>query len=107
MFLIYTSLFINRGIHTRNIDSLILLKIRRLLVQLHGNFTPASISSSPTYSLRRFERSNHNGRGVSLSLLMGYHQRSEEHTSELQSRGHLVCRLLLEKKKEKNRQDRQ
>src|SRR5690625_5555493 len=26
------------------------------------------------------------------------HNRSEEHTSELQSRGHLVCRLLLEKK---------
>src|SRR5690625_5404876 len=26
-------------------------------------------------------------------------QRSEEHTSELQSRGHLVCRLLLAKKK--------
>src|SRR5690625_6145614 len=29
--------------------------------------------------------------------------RSEEHTSELQSRGHLVCRLLLEKKKKKTR----
>src|SRR5690625_7537162 len=28
--------------------------------------------------------------------------RSEEHTSELQSRGHLVCRLLLEKKKQKD-----
>src|SRR2546422_1590593 len=28
-------------------------------------------------------------------------QRSEEHTSELQSRLHLVCRLLLEKKKKK------
>src|SRR5690625_7597398 len=28
--------------------------------------------------------------------------RSEEHTSELQSRGHLVCRLLLEKKKKIN-----
>src|SRR5690625_4138719 len=28
-------------------------------------------------------------------------KRSEEHTSELQSRGHLVCRLLLEKKKKK------
>src|SRR2546429_2353024 len=27
------------------------------------------------------------------------HERSEEHTSELQSRLHLVCRLLLEKKK--------
>src|SRR5690625_2431816 len=29
-------------------------------------------------------------------------ERSEEHTSELQSRGHLVCRLLLEKKKKKH-----
>src|SRR5439155_3571081 len=29
------------------------------------------------------------------------YKRSEEHTSELQSRGHLVCRLLLEKKKNK------
>src|SRR2546422_7983604 len=29
--------------------------------------------------------------------------RSEEHTSELQSRLHLVCRLLLEKKKKKNK----
>src|SRR2546429_3775491 len=29
------------------------------------------------------------------------HDRSEEHTSELQSRLHLVCRLLLEKKKKK------
>src|SRR5690625_6117604 len=31
--------------------------------------------------------------------------RSEEHTSELQSRGHLVCRLLLEKKNKKLRID--
>src|SRR5207253_7002774 len=31
--------------------------------------------------------------------LAGAGTRSEEHTSELQSRGHLVCRLLLEKKK--------
>src|SRR2546422_7331010 len=29
-------------------------------------------------------------------------ERSEEHTSELQSRLHLVCRLLLEKKKKRN-----
>src|SRR5690625_2280144 len=33
--------------------------------------------------------------------------RSEEHTSELQSRGHLVCRLLLEKKKKNTEQKRQ
>src|SRR5439155_21808494 len=32
-------------------------------------------------------------------LVAGKSGRSEEHTSELQSRGHLVCRLLLEKKK--------
>src|SRR2546429_7354338 len=32
-------------------------------------------------------------------LHRGSHSRSEEHTSELQSRLHLVCRLLLEKKK--------
>src|SRR5690606_40712047 len=31
--------------------------------------------------------------------LIGHLQRSEEHTSELQSRENLVCRLLLEKKK--------
>src|SRR3989442_11972838 len=30
-------------------------------------------------------------------------KRSEEHTSELQSRPHLVCRLLLEKKKKKKK----
>src|SRR2546422_2305280 len=32
-------------------------------------------------------------------------RRSEEHTSELQSRLHLVCRLLLEKKKKKKRKN--
>src|SRR5439155_12050477 len=36
----------------------------------------------------------HSGVGADVDVL-----RSEEHTSELQSRGHLVCRLLLEKKK--------
>src|SRR5207253_10857329 len=34
-----------------------------------------------------------------VAELMQSAGRSEEHTSELQSRGHLVCRLLLEKKK--------
>src|SRR5437870_8343137 len=34
-------------------------------------------------------------------LTAAQQRRSEEHTSELQSRGHLVCRLLLEKKKKK------
>src|SRR3712207_7218615 len=34
--------------------------------------------------------------------LLGWVMRSEEHTSELQSRQYLVCRLLLEKKKNNN-----
>src|SRR5438445_4599680 len=37
----------------------------------------------------------------------GLGRRSEEHTSELQSRQYLVCRLLLEKKKKKKKQKKQ
>src|SRR2546422_6966007 len=36
---------------------------------------------------------------IAVALVALLSQRSEEHTSELQSRLHLVCRLLLEKKK--------
>src|SRR3712207_8979522 len=36
---------------------------------------------------------------VSIAVKRPAHRRSEEHTSELQSRQYLVCRLLLEKKK--------
>src|SRR5205809_5901591 len=53
-------------------------------------FGPSSANHSP------FRRS----KVTSSSALLG--PRSEEHTSELQSRLHLVCRLLLEKKKKKN-----
>src|SRR5688572_32505847 len=42
-------------------------------------------------------------RGALLIFLPGRRFRSEEHTSELQSQSNLVCRLLLEKKKKKNR----
>src|SRR2546422_3408640 len=38
-----------------------------------------------------------------LANVAGRFERSEEHTSELQSRLHLVCRLLLEKKKKHDR----
>src|SRR5690625_5596491 len=41
------------------------------------------------------------GNGLVAQQSLGLVVRSEEHTSELQSRGHLVCRLLLEKKKNK------
>src|SRR3989475_5532612 len=42
----------------------------------------------------------------SVLSVTGNPQRSEEHTSELQSQSNLVCRLLLEKKKAKSRSSR-
>src|SRR2546422_4335622 len=49
----------------------------------------------------RFRKEFQTGRGerVGRDDARGRRERSEEHTSELQSRLHLVCRLLLEKKK--------
>src|SRR2546427_4860488 len=51
------------------------------------------------------------GRGAALerarrTFLLERRERSEEHTSELQSQSNLVCRLLLEKKKQKNQSER-
>src|SRR5436305_3344025 len=50
--------------------------------------------------LREWARRNKNSKYIPEALLeaWGFEIRSEEHTSELQSRPHLVCRLLLEKK---------
>src|SRR5207253_4675048 len=50
-------------------------------------------------SARRIPSSGRSACGALRPRACG--RRSEEHTSELQSRGHLVCRLLLEKKKKK------
>src|SRR5438552_13114818 len=61
-------------------------------------------------SKRNFAASTRAGHSGSRATAVGRIQpqrrarpRSEEHTSELQSPDHLVCRLLLEKKKNKNR----
>src|SRR2546430_8780639 len=58
----------------------------------------------PYTTLFRSDRTGSGGllRRAVLQLLLGQegvHMRSEEHTSELQSQSNLVCRLLLEKKK--------
>src|SRR5690625_5681542 len=55
------------------------------------------------YQDRTAEAHNHAKTGLA-SITRVWETRSEEHTSELQSRGHLVCRLLLEKKK-KNKEN--
>src|SRR3989442_15514261 len=52
---------------------------------------------------RRARGSSVRGSGPRAGTPRGRKSRSEEHTSELQSRPHLVCRLLLEKKKKKKR----
>src|SRR2546422_6688971 len=54
---------------------------------LHGNEVPALRGKRETESPK------------TVGILLVNRLRSEEHTSELQSRLHLVCRLLLEKKK--------
>src|SRR5260221_4975389 len=54
------------------------------------SFLYPSVPSSPSQRWRTFP---------ALSTRYTHDQRSEEHTSELQSHSDLVCRLLLEKKK--------
>src|SRR6266498_6019727 len=56
--------------------------------------TSSEYPNTPTASSRAADR-NRSSSSTSASVS----PRSEEHTSELQSRPHLVCRLLLEKKK--------
>src|SRR5439155_16248200 len=64
---------------------------------------PPSFTLFPYTTLFRspFDPAARRGHDVDLraGCLERRSTRSEEHTSELQSRGHLVCRLLLEKKK--------
>src|SRR5258706_6700871 len=51
---------------------------------------------------RKGDPSRPPGRQMECFYRIAYENRSEEHTSELQSLTNLVCRLLLEKKKNKN-----
>src|SRR2546422_1123257 len=64
-----------------------------------------STSSARSRSRRSFHFMSGETSQSYLSVVTGS-MRSEEHTSELQSRLHLVCRLLLEKKKKKKEQRR-
>src|SRR5258708_19212306 len=64
---------------------------------IYGNFADLNVL------IRRNLRSSLRQLGLTLwpALIASLPMRSEEHTSELQSPDHLVCRLLLEKKKNK------
>src|SRR3989442_11836421 len=66
-----------------------------------SDFPPAVSARTPRQFRSRETRAADSGLGLVPDASRG--TRSEEHTSELQSRPHLVCRLLLEKKKSKIR----
>src|SRR2546429_4027840 len=59
---------------------------------------PSTTLSRSAIGRRREPRSPHAPNTGAVSMYTSMKARSEEHTSELQSRLHLVCRLLLEKK---------
>src|SRR5258708_8068749 len=65
--------------------------------------SPSSLISLPEYLPNRMRSPTATSSGTSLPS--SRRLRSEEHTSELQSPDHLVCRLLLEKKKKRIHND--
>src|SRR5687768_17649067 len=65
------------------------------VVGIRGGFEPYSYDQKPP----RPASPTAAAMAAAHRILVEYRPRSEEHTSELQSRLHLVCRLLLEKKK--------
>src|SRR5207253_10068467 len=80
------------------------------LEQLAELGKPTGSNSNPMNGRDVTRRADRGGALVVLLAVVGTFpsggdrlMRSEEHTSELQSRGHLVCRLLLEKKKKKKK----
>src|SRR5690625_6192199 len=73
------------------------------IIVIHGNQTAAVPNHYVRYLEKTFRRVlDLQGTPVRVEFKSSENPfsrvRSEEHTSELQSRGHLVCRLLLEKK---------
>src|SRR5688572_31096351 len=88
----YTTLFRSRQVGEE-------VQSRRMLDLANGPEEPAQVPGglAPIAALGPLRLLQH----VAAHL-----ERSEEHTSELQSQSNLVCRLLLEKKKQKNTYER-
>src|SRR5687767_15722364 len=80
----YTTLFRSPGSACRNRSG-----GRRILREVHSPAFRRALQRVPQFNKQEAQR-----------------RRSEEHTSELQSLAYLVCRLLLEKKKETNNSSR-
>src|SRR5688572_30914918 len=90
----YTTLFRSQ-LAERAGDDFPMDDVRDRLMRLLSDRDPASRGAA-AYALTSVKPPEQSGDAIFT--------RSEEHTSELQSQSNLVCRLLLEKKKKKNKQ---
>src|SRR5690606_40215489 len=83
------------------VNTIIFADVETKCLMLHPDFfTRAKWGDNPVTFPDRFDSLREwIEKGDTLNRLLDLRQRSEEHTSELQSRENLVCRLLLEKKK--------
>src|SRR6266498_170777 len=77
-------------------------RIESVRLERAGSVVELARSGPSSWRLARPEPFPADGFAAS-DLVSQLARRSEEHTSELQSRPHLVCRLLLEKKKKQNK----
>src|SRR5690606_40386277 len=86
---------------TRQIPSTRHSTIRPAISRSEFSGSTAAKYAAPASSVSRHSLTIHlNSLTLVASPILPFSLRSEEHTSELQSREKLVCRLLLEKKKE-------
>src|SRR5258708_8475445 len=70
-----------------------------------ASWVDSAVAKSQRRFLKPIDRRDCQRSNQTIDLERRQPRRSEEHTSELQSPDHLVCRLLLEKKKKKQRDD--
>src|SRR3712207_8482821 len=86
----YTTLFRSYNVHKMT-QALLMMSIGFLVVSIIFLYRHYFLNHASTRIKRILQ--------ILLPMLITPRLRSEEHTSELQSRQYLVCRLLLEKKK--------
>src|SRR5690625_531952 len=96
---------LTRKRHSNRTQHIRMRRHRRLLQLLQLRLIPVLVTSQRQQSILRQPELVRLRQAILERFLTHTKQRklrSEEHTSELQSRGHLVCRLLLEKKNQRN-----
>src|SRR5699024_12041040 len=96
------------GLRRWRSSSLMSMHLTSSTCAIHMRLRPSELNLQtqllPGKTLPLWEEHHPRGECATVSSRPARMVRSEEHTSELQSRFDLVCRLLLEKKKKHNRQ---